>query len=100
MLGEDRERTTNRARRGVVPVQNRRTPSSVKIRYAQWNEERYSPRAPRLCIRVLITSSGIVVYTVTSPAAAPSANVVPAESGAAPEAKGDCRDWTSCLSVV
>ena len=47
--------TTNRASRGVVPVQNLSSPSSVKIRYAQWNEFRYAWRASKLCIRVLIT---------------------------------------------
>lgn len=47
--------TIKRARRGVVPVQNRNTPSSVKIRYAQWNEFLYCARASRLCILVLIT---------------------------------------------
>lgn len=51
------ERTTSLARRGVVPVQNRRTPSSVAIRYAQWKEFRYCVRASSACIRVLITLS-------------------------------------------
>lgn len=48
-------RTTSRANLGVVPVQKRRRPSSVKIRYAQWNELRYCARASSDCIRVLIT---------------------------------------------
>ena len=48
-------RTTKRANLGVVPVQNRKMPSSVKIRYAQWNEFLYACRASRLCMRVLIT---------------------------------------------
>ena len=52
---KNKRRTTSRASRGVVPVQNRRMPSSVKIRYAQWNEFRYAWRASRLCIRVLMT---------------------------------------------
>jgi hypothetical protein len=38
-----------------VPVQKRRTPSSVKMRYAQWNELRYCARASSDCMRVLIT---------------------------------------------
>lgn len=50
-----RERTISLANLGVVPVQNLRTPSSVKILYAQWNELRYCVRASRDCIRVLIT---------------------------------------------
>ena len=48
-------RTTSRANLGVVPVQKRRMPSSVKIRYAQWNELRYCARASSDCMRVLIT---------------------------------------------
>jgi hypothetical protein len=51
----ERGRTTRRANLGVVPVQKRRIPSSVKIRYAQWNELRYCTRASRDCMRVLIT---------------------------------------------
>lgn len=47
--------TTSRVSRGVVPLQNRSSPSSVKIRYAQWNELRYCVRASRVCIRVFTT---------------------------------------------
>jgi hypothetical protein len=47
--------TTSRVSRGVVPVQNRSIPSSVKIRYAQWKEFRYCVGPSRLCIRVLTT---------------------------------------------
>jgi hypothetical protein len=85
-------RTTRRVSLGVVPVQNRVMPSSVNIRYAQWNALRYCVRASNDCILVLTTlqvasqqlhhdqegvsySSGIVVYTVIRPAIAPIANV-------------------------
>lgn len=49
------EHTTSLVSLGVVPVQKRKMPSSVNIRYAQWNELRYCARASRDCIRVLIT---------------------------------------------
>jgi len=52
---------TKRVSLGVVPVQNLVIPSSVKMRYAQWNELRYCDRASNDCMRVLITSRGIVV---------------------------------------
>ena len=106
--------TTRRARRGVVPAQNLRIPSSVKTRYAQWNEFRYWARASRLCIRVLMTlrrvsewvphtehltstySRGIVVYTVTSPAMPPIPKVIALGSGC----PGLEVPWTNCLRVM
>ena len=47
--------TVSLASLGVVPVQKRRMPSSVNIRYAQWYELRYCWRASNDCIRVLMT---------------------------------------------
>lgn len=54
--------TTRRASLGVVPVQNRNIPSSVNMRYAQWNELRYCDRASKDCIRVLMTLKSPTVY--------------------------------------
>lgn len=57
-------RTTSRANLGVVPVQKRRIPSSVKIRYAQWKELRYCARASSDCMRVLITLVNERIYAI------------------------------------
>ena len=53
--------STSLANLGVAPRQNRNTPSSLRIRAAQWNELRYCVRASSDCIRVLIT-----LHTATS----------------------------------
>lgn len=56
---ESGKHTISRPRRGTVPFQNRVTPSSVKILYAQWSELRYSVFAWSDCIRVLTTLEGV-----------------------------------------
>ncbi|KAH3659250.1 hypothetical protein OGATHE_006134 [Ogataea polymorpha] len=65
----------SRPKRGVAPFQNVISPSSLKIFTKQSSVPVYSLSAPRPCIRVLTVSIGIVVYTVTTPAKAPSRNV-------------------------
>jgi len=47
--------TISLANLGVAPRQNLKTPSSLKILAAQWNELRYCVFASSDCIRVLIT---------------------------------------------
>lgn len=49
---------TSLASRGVAPRQKRTTPSSAKMRAAQWNALRYCVRASSDCIRVLMTLWG------------------------------------------
>lgn len=52
--------TLSRARRGTAPFQSVATPSSFAIRQPQWNRFLYSALARSDCMRVLMTSSGIV----------------------------------------